>query len=255
MSISILQERVRRCKTPVVLGLGPDRDRLPQALLRQFTDLYGEGPMAVAEALRYHVTRALEALDKLPAVYIRAEKYLPYGAAGMDVLANLLSAAKSRGQYVIVDCRAGESGVWFSALPGADAVTVLPYVGGECCAAAEADKAVFALVRTAGAFSGEIQNLMAGDRRLYQAVADQMARRGAGLVVETGYSLDIRELRRRCEKALLLLTNCGGEAASYGFDDYGHGAVVVDDTIQYAADPADAAEQAVKEMKQWITVL
>lgn len=254
MSIEILQERVRRCKTPVILGIGAEKEKLPAPLLRQFTELYGETPMAVAEALRYHATRALEAAEQLPAVYLRADRYLPYGAAGMDVLANLVSAARSRGAYVIVDCRTGEPNVWLQALSGADAVTVTPYVGGECCAVGEG-KAVFALVRTAGALSGEIQNLMSGDRKLYQAAADQMARRGAGLVVETGYSLDIRELRRRCDKAMLLLTNCTGEDASYAFDDYGHGAVVVDDTIQYAADVCEAAAAAVKEMKGWITVL
>ncbi|MBE6970792.1 MAG: hypothetical protein E7446_01570 [Ruminococcaceae bacterium] len=254
MSIQILQERVRRCKTPVILGIGAEKERLPQALLRQFTEMYGEGTVAVAEALRYHGTRALAAVEQLPAVYLRADRYLPYGAVGMDVLANLVSAAKSRGAYVIVDCRTGEPNVWLQALPGADAVTVTPYVGGECCAVTE-DKAVFALVRTAGTLSGEIQNLMSGDRKLYQAAAGQMARHGAGLVVETGYSLDIRELRRRCDKAMLLLTNCTGEDASYAFDDYGHGAVVVDDTIQYAADVQDAAVQAVKEMKRWTTVL
>ncbi len=254
MSINILQERVRRCKTPVMLGIGAEKEKLPPALLRQFTEMYGEGTVATAEALRYHGTRALEAAETMPAVYLHAEKYLRYGAAGMDVLANLVSAAKSRGQYVIVDCGTTTPETWFAALPQADAITVTPYVGGECCAVAE-DKAVLALVRTAGALSGEVQNLMSGDRKLYQAVADQMARRGAGLVVETGYSLDIRELRRRCEKAMLVLANCDGEAASYGFDDYGHGAVVVDDTIQYAADVSQAAAQAVKEMKRWVTVL
>lgn len=254
MSIEILQECVRRCKTPVILGIGAEKEKIPAPLLRQFTELYGETPMAVAEALRYHGTRALSAAEQLPAVYLRADKYLPYGVAGMDVLVNLVSAAKSRGAYVIVDCRTGEPNVWLQALSGADAVTVTPYVGGECCDVGEG-KAVFALVRTRGALSGEIQNLMSGDRKLYQAAAGQMARRGAGLVVETGYSLDIRELRRRCDKAMLLLTDCSGEDAVYAFDDYGHGAVVVDDTIQYAADVCAAAADAVKEMKRWTTVL
>ena len=51
MSIEILQERVRRCKSPVLLGIGADKEQLSAPLLRQFTDLYGDGPMAVAEAL------------------------------------------------------------------------------------------------------------------------------------------------------------------------------------------------------------
>ena len=57
------------------------------------------------------------------------------------------------------------------------------------------------------------------------------------------------------EKAMLLLTHCDGEAAAWGVDEYGHGALVVDETIQHAADPKAAAADAVRELKQWITVV
>ena len=67
---------------------------------------------------------------------------------------------------------------------GADAITVDPYMGSDCCDAGE--QAVFALVRTCNKSGGEVQRLMAGDRPLYLAVADQMARHGASLVVGTG---------------------------------------------------------------------
>ena len=61
-----------------------------------------------------------------------------------------------------------------------------------------------------------------------------MARRGAGIMAQTDYSLDVRELRRRLKDAFLLLDGCGGEAASYAFDDFGRGAMVIDDSLQYA---------------------
>ena len=96
---------------------------------------------------------------------------------------------------------------------------------------------------------------MAGDRRLYLAVAEQMARRGAGAVIETGYSLDIREVRKKQEKLFLVLTGCDAESAEHAFDDYGHGALVVDDTIRGAGDVKEAAMAAVKAMKQYVTVL
>ena len=86
------------------------------------------------------------------------------------------------------------------------------------------DKALFALVRTAEPGAAEVQNLMAGDRRLFLAAGEQMARRGAGIMAQTDYSLDVRELRRRLKDAFLLLDGCGGEAASYAFDDFGTGA-------------------------------
>ena len=52
-----------------------------------------------------------------------------------------------------------------------------------------------------------------------------------------------------------MLTDCAAEDAECAFDDYGHGALVVDDTIQWADDAAGAAKAAVKAMKQYVTVL
>lgn len=96
---------------------------------------------------------------------------------------------------------------------------------------------------------------MAGDRKLYAAAAGQMARHGAALLVETGYSLDIKELRRRAEKSFLLLTGCDGENALPAFDDYGHGALLADGDLQYAEKPAEAIDEAIRRMKQLVPVL
>ena len=253
MSVEKLQQAIRRCKTPVALGLRFDETVLKPALRRQFTGMYGESAFAVCEAVRCHGCRVLEqTAGILPAVYLDVMSYLRRGSAGLDVLANLCAAAQSHGFYVIADCRADTPEGWFDILPDADALTVSPYAGGESCRVPE-DKAAFALLRTAG--SGEVQNLMAGDRRLYLAVADQMARRGCGGVIGTGYSLDIREVRKKQPKLFLLLTNCTPEDAEYAFDDYGHGALVVNDAIAAADDPAEAARAAVKAMKQIVTVL
>ncbi len=245
MSISTLQQRIRSCKTPVALGLSPRGEYLPQGLSCAET----------AEAMLQMGRAALgAAAGNLCAVYLRMECYITCGAAGFAALCQLAQEAKEQGFYVILDCRACDSAAWLAAVPHADAVTVMPYMGGDCCVVAE-DKAAFAVLRTANPSAGEVQNLMAGDRRLYQAVGEQMARRGAGVVVETGYSLDIRELRRRMENVFLLLTGCDGEAASYAFDEYGHGALVVDEAIQYVPDQTAAVTAAIKAMKQWVMVL
>lgn len=255
MSVEKLQQAIRRCKTPLALGLRFDETLLSPALLRRFRELYGDGHFATCEAMRYQGCRVLEqAAGVLPVVYLDVMSYLRHLSQGMDVLINLCDNAHNLGYYVIADCRTDAPEGWFDILPEADAVTVSPYAGGECCRVPEG-KAALALVRTAGALSGEVQNLMAGDRRLYAAVAEQMARRGAGAVIETGYSLDIREVRKKQEKLFLVLRNCNAENAEYAFDDYGHGALVVDDTVQTAADAEAAAQVAVKAMKQYVTVL
>ena len=88
---------------------------------------------------------------------------------------------------------------------------------------------------------------------LYLAAADQMVRHGAALMAETDYVLDVKELRSRAPKAFLLLLGCDGENALPAFDDYGRGALLGDDTLQYA--DADAIQAAVRQLKQLVTVL
>ena len=113
------------------------------------------------------------------------------------------------------------------------------------------DKGIFAVVRTANERSGEVQNLIAGDRPLYAAMAQQMARKGAALVVETGYSLDVKEVRKRDGDAFLLLPGCDGQNAIPAFDALGHGSMVGDATLPDCGE----VDAAVKEMKAWVTVL
>ena len=246
-----LQRRIREKKTPLALTLAPDPARLSEKILKNFTDMFGDTPMAQAEALRYHGTTLLDAAEgRLPAVVIQGGAYLSRGMMGADVLSNLVSAAAARGLYAIVDCRTTRPELWLGGPMAGDGLTVMPYVGGDCVPQ-DTDKAIFAVVRTANGSSGEVQNLIAGDRPLYAAMAQQMARKGAALVVETGYSLDVKEVRKRAGDAFLLLPGCDGQNAIPAFDDLGHGAMVVDYTLQYGGD----VDAAVKEMKAWVTVL
>lgn len=251
MSLTQLQERIRARKTPLALTLSPDPDRLSPKILKNFTDMFGDVPMARAEALRYHGTSLLDAAaGKLPAVVLRADAYLSQGMMGADVLSNLTGAASARGLYAIVDCRTTRPELWLTSPMAGDGFTVMPYVGGDCVPEST-DKGIFAVVRTANERSGEVQNLIAGDRPLYAAVAQQMARRGAALVVETGYSLDVKEVRKRAGNAFLLLPDCDGQNALPAFDDMGHGAMVVNYSLQYGGD----VDAAVSEMKAWVNVL
>ena len=53
MSIAVLQDKIRARKTPLALVLSPEADKLNPKITKNFTDLYGPGDMAEAEALRY----------------------------------------------------------------------------------------------------------------------------------------------------------------------------------------------------------
>ena len=242
MSLTQLQERIRARKTPLALTLSPDPDRLSPKILKNFTDMFGDVPMARAEALRYHGTSLLDAAaGKLPAVVLRADAYLSQGMMGADVLSNLITAAHAKELYVILDVNAADPAPWLSY--GADAVAV------------PEDRLAIAAVRTGNPSGGEVQTLLAGDRALWLSLAEKMARRGAALSVATGYSLDVRDVRRVCPSAFLLLPGCDGENALAAFDDFGHGALLADETLQYAADPAAAVTEAVAALKKWVTVV
>ena len=251
MSIEKLQAAIRERKTPIALGLAPEIEKISPKIVKNFEEMFGPGLMASAEALRFHACQTMDAVQgKLPAVVISAEHYLRYGMMGADVLSNLTGAASARGLYAIVDCRTTRPELWLSSPMVGDGFTVMPYVGGDCVPQ-DTDKAVFAVVRTANESSGEVQNLIAGDRPLYAAVAQQVARKGAALVVETGYSLDVKEVRKRAGSAFLLLPYCDGQNAIPAFDDLGHGAMVVDYALQYGGD----VDAAIQEMKAWVNVL
>ena len=251
MSIEKLQAAIRERKTPIALGLAPEIGKISPKIVKNFEEMFGPGLMASAEALRFHACQAMDAAQgKLPAVVISAEHYLRYGMMGADVLSNLTGAASARGLYAIVDCRTTRPELWLSSPMAGDGFTVMPYVGGDCVPQ-DTDKAVFAVVRTANESAGEVQNRIAGDRPLYAAVTQQMARKGAALVVETGYSLDVKEVRKRAGGAFLLLPCCDGQNALPAFDDLGHGAMVVDYDLQYSGD----VDAAIQEMKAWVNVL
>ena len=255
MSVARLQESIRRLKTPVALVLDPREDRLDGKYLKNFVDMYGDCPMAHAEALRFHGSQAIsQAAGKLPAVILRAEPYLNQGFMGMDVLANLVNMAKNQGLYTIVDARCAGTEPWLRGGVNADAVTVLPYGGAECCNAGE-DKLVIAVLRTRDAGAGSVQNLVAGDRQVFLAAGEQASRFGAACMAETGFSLDIKELRRRLKGTFLILGCCDGDNAYPAFDEYGHGAMVADEELQYAPDMGAAIDAAVQSMKKIIPVV
>ncbi len=49
----------------------------------------------------------------------------------------------------------------------------------------------------------------------------------------------------------MIVINANHATAGYVFDDFGRKALVADSEIRYAADPV----AAVKDLKQWITVM
>jgi orotidine-5'-phosphate decarboxylase len=152
---------------------------------------------------------------------------------------------------------------------GADAVTVNPYLGGDALEPflRHEDKGVIILCRTSNPGARELQDLVVGNRKLYQVVAELAARswnsRGnCLLVVGATYPGDLAEVRALVGDMALLVPGVGAQAGDVaqavraGQSRDGTGLIVSSSrAILYASaglDFATAARQATHALRDTI---
>lgn len=204
--------------------------------------------------------------DVVPAVKPQIAMYEAYGPIGFDIYRLTCEYAQKQGLYVLGDIKRGDIGSTAAAyakhLTGVnslkddcngqpwseDAVTVNPYFGTDGItpftdAAKQADKDVFALVRTSNPSSKEIQELeLADGDKLYEHVADLVESWGSDSIGKYGYSRlgavvgathpeQGKELRERMPHTFFLVPGYGAQGgtatdAAQMFDKNGRGAIV-----------------------------
>ncbi len=265
MSFDVLQDKIRKLKNPTVAGLDARIEYVPEHIRRAAFEEYGVGRRGAAEAIYQFNVGLIDALcDVVPAVKPQSAYYENLGWQGMEVLERTIAYAKSRGLFVIADVKRGDIGStaaayaegWLSGakLQGevfpafdADCVTLNGYMGSDSIlpfleAAKALDKCVFVLVKTSNPGSGELQDLIAGDRQIYQAMGDLTQRIAKGTQGKYGYTIagavtgatypsDIRALRKRLEHTFFLVPGYGAQGGTaddvrFAFNEYGHGAIV-----------------------------
>ncbi len=265
MSFDVLQDKIRAMKNPTVAGLDARIEYVPEHIRRAAFEELGVGRNGAAEAIYQFNEGLIDALcDIVPAVKPQSAYYENLGWPGMEVLERTIRYAKERGMFVIADIKRGDIGStaaayaegWLSGVKvegqvlksfDADCVTLNGYMGSDSIrpfleAAREEDKCVFVLVKTSNPGSGELQDIVAGERLVYQVMGDLNARIAAGTEGKYGYTMagavtgatypqDIRDLRRRLESTFFLVPGYGAQGGTaqdvqYAFDKYGHGAVV-----------------------------
>ncbi len=265
MSFDALQEKIRKLKNPTVAGLDARLEYIPPQLVAACFEKYGETLEGAAQAVYRYNCDLMDALQGVvPAVKPQAAYYELLGWPGVKALADTIAYAHDKGYYVIADVKRGDIGSTAQAYAegwlgkskvggqaiapfGADCVTVNGYMGSDAIlpfldiAKAE-DKDVFLLVKTSNPSSGELQDLVAGDRQVYTVMADLCARLGKGTEGERGfqalgavvgatYPVELKELRRRMERTFFLVPGYGaqgggGEDVRHAFDRRGWGAVI-----------------------------
>ena len=265
MSFDALQEKIRSKKNPTVAGLDPKPEQIPPHILKASYETYGETLQGAAEAVWTFNKGLIDALcDVVPAVKPQAAYYERLGWRGLEVMERTIAYAREKDLFVIADIKRGDIGstaqayadAWLGETRvgeashpvfNADCVTLNGYMGSdtiepfvEACKAG--DKCLFLLVKTSNPGSGELQNMVAGDRLVYKVMGDMTAKLGkgtegrygfhlAGAVVGATYPSDMRELRRRLEHTFFLVPGYGAQGGTaedvqYAFNKYGHGAIV-----------------------------
>lgn len=247
---------IRRCRNPVLVGLDPRADSLPQGLRAARTDDGGE----VAEAYRKFCCGVIDVVAPLvPIVKPQAAFFEELGPAGMGALADVIGYARQQGLLVLLDGKRNDIGSTATAYAqgylgpapaspwGADALTVSPYLGDDSLqpfvqVAKQRGAGVFVLVKTSNPGGKLFQDLVADGRPLYQHVAALVESLAAqtlgdggygavGAVTGATYPQQLPELRTLMPHSWFLVPGYGAQGATArdvagAFDAHGLGAVV-----------------------------
>ncbi len=211
MIIDKLIEKIKLMENPTVVGLDPTISFLPKFLLEESFEKHGQTPKAVAEAfLKFNKAIIDEIYDIVPAVKPQVAMYEKFGAEGVQAYIDTISYAKEKGLIVIGDIKRSDIASSAEAYSDGhigrakiadnefeiykeDFVTVNPYLGVDSiepfvkdCKAYE--RGLFVLVKTSNPNSGEIQDLMVGERKIYEEVGLLVSKWGKDLIGNYGFS-------------------------------------------------------------------
>ena len=306
MSIDALQSKIRKMKNPTMVCICPYYDQIPAYLRENARAEFGDTLRAAAEACLAFSCGILDALaDIVPAVSVETACFTALGADGTTAMQQVLNYATQKGYYVLLDAmrcdiapnaellaqscfgliQVGDygyrpyvcDGVLLSSYLGSDAVK--PFT--RFCAEG---RNVFLLAHSSNKSAREVQDLLSGDRVVYQVMADLAMRWSTDLFGRNGYSeigiaaaatnpTVLRTLREKYDRLFFLVPGYGTQGGNakdvqYAFDKLGHGAAIMAGrSVLYAwqrqDDGADhyqqyAREAALKMREQilgYITVL
>lgn len=286
MNIIQLKDQIIKKKSPVVVGLDPRLDRIPEE--------YKKGK-TIAEALTAFNKDIIDGIyNDAPAVKLQVAFYEKYGLDGLKAYVESKKYAKTKGLFVIGDVKRGDIGSTSKAYSNGhlgpvkyngcvvndfevDNITVNPYLGEDCLNEfiedIEAyDKSIFVLVKTSNPSSKQIQDLVSNEKKIYEHVADIVRNINEkyeenygpiGAVVGATYPEQLLELRTQMPKAFFLVPGYGAQGGGandviHAFDSNGLGAIVnssrgiIFNYEKTKASVKEGARLAVKDMNQAI---
>ena len=260
LMIDQLIEGIKSTGNPTCVGLDTQLGHLPEGFagtVESFED-------AAAAIVKYNKALVDALCGIVPSVKVQIAYYEMYGVPGMQAFVDTCAYAKSKGLVVIADAKRNDigatSGAYANAFLGetplddkalsafpADFVTVNAYLGSDGIlpflkASQVRGGGIFALVKTSNPSGVELQDLMIGDRHVYEVMGDLVSKWGescigshgyssVGAVVGATYPEQGAALRVRLPHTFFLVPGYGAQGATGKdlrgcFDKNGMGAVV-----------------------------
>lgn len=262
--INKLTEKIKKLNAPVVVGLDPMLNYVPEHIQKKAFDEFGETLEGAAEAIwQFNKEIIDKTYDLIPAVKPQIAMYEQLGIPGLAAFKKTVDYAKSKDIVVIGDIKRGDIGSTSAAYAvghvgkvqvgsktyvpfDEDFVTVNPYLGTDGVkpfvdVCKETGKGIFVLVKTSNPSSGEFQDRLVDGRPLYELVGEKVAEWGeshmgdsysyVGAVVGATYPEMGKVLRKIMPKTYILVPGYGaqgGKAADLApyFNEDGLGAIV-----------------------------
>ncbi len=262
--INQLVANIKKTGAPIVVGLDPMLNYIPEQVQKKAFAEYGETLEGAAEAIwQFNKEIVDKTYDLIPAVKPQIAMYEQFGLPGLAAFKKTVDYCKEKGLVVIGDIKRGDIGSTSAAYAvghigkvkvgsktyapfDEDFVTVNPYLGSDGVnpfldVCKEEKKGIFVLVKTSNPSSGEFQDQKIDGRPLYELVGEKVAAWGSevmgdeysyvGAVVGATYPEMGKVLRKVMPKAYILVPGYGarggkGKDMGHFFNEDGLGAIV-----------------------------
>lgn len=262
--INQLTAKIKKTGAPIVVGLDPMLNYVPQHIQKKAFAEFGETLEGAAEAIwQFNKEIVDKTYDLIPAVKPQIAMYEQFGLPGLAAFKKTVDYCKEKGLVVIGDIKRGDIGSTSAAYAvghigkvqvgsrsyapfDEDFVTVNPYLGSDGInpfldVCREEKKGIFVLVKTSNPSSGEFQDRLIDGRPLYELVGEKVAQWGeslmgeeysyVGAVVGATYPEMGKVLRKIMPKAYILVPGYGAQGGKgkdlvHFFNEDGLGAIV-----------------------------
>ena len=262
--INQLVANIKKTGAPIVVGLDPMLNYIPEQVQQKAFAEYGETLEGAAEAIwQFNKEIVDKTYGLIPAVKPQIAMYEQFGLPGLAAFKKTVDYCKEKGLVVIGDIKRGDIGSTSAAYAvghigkvkvgsktyapfDEDFVTVNPYLGSDGVnpfldVCKEEKKGIFVLVKTSNPSSGEFQDQKIDGRPLYELVGEKVAAWGSevmgdeysyvGAVVGATYPEMGKVLRKVMPKAYILVPGYGAQGGKgkdlvHFFNEDGLGAIV-----------------------------